>query len=146
MSYGQDIVNDAEQILDGTWEWDNREYELRVRNISYKDKRRIQQYGALAATVDGMAENAEDVDLGEEEIESLQNQAENLENFSWEEEDEDSDWIASVVEEKLVRPDVDVEQTSTPKLGAIIEGMMQAWEESQSVKNAKKEMPVEEGN
>jgi len=146
MSYGQEIVNDAEQILEGKWEWNETEYELKVYNIGYKDKRRIQQYGTLAATVDGMADDADDIEIGEDEIETLQEQAESLENFSWEDDEEDRDWIASVVEEKLVRPEVDVEQTSTPKLGAIIEGMMQTWEESQSVKNAKAEMPVDEGN
>jgi len=146
MSYGQDIVNDAEQILEGTWSWQGTEYELKVYNIGYKDKRRIEQYGTLAATVDGMAENGDEIDIDETELERLQEQAENLENFSWEDDDEDTDWIASVVSEKLVRPEVDIEQTSTPKLSAIVQGMMETWEESQSVKNAKAEMPVEEGN
>lgn len=146
MSYGQDIVNDAEQLLEGTWEWDGTEYELKVYNIGYKDKNRIQQYGALAATVDGVAENADEIELGEEELEQLQQQAESLESFSWEDDDADDDWIASVIDEKLVRPEVDIEQTSSHKLGAIVEGMMETWEESQSVKNAKAEMPVQEGN
>jgi hypothetical protein len=147
MSFGQNLVNDADTLLDGTWTYDNTEYELRCRNISYKDLRRVQQYGALAASVSAVGEGVEDGgEIGEAELEAINQQADNLDNFSWEETEGDGDWVASVVEEKLVKPDVDIEQTSAPKLRALVEGMMDAWGESTKVQNAKDEMPVEGGN
>jgi len=143
-NYGQSLVNDADKLLEGTWEYDNTEYLLKCRNISYKDMRRVQQYGALAASVSAIG--SQDGDIGEEEIEVVNQQADKLEDFSWED-DGDEDWIASVVDEKLVKPDVDIEETSSGKLRALVEGMLSTWRESQSVKNAKDEMPLEgEGN
>lgn len=142
--FGQDLVNDAGTLLTDTWEYNGQQNELKVRNISYPDWRLVKEYAALAAGVQGAAESGDDVD--EEDLERLQEQAESLDNFSWEDDDADNDFIVSVVEEKLVRPDVDVSETSEPVLVALVEGMMQAWQEDRPTREAREEMPVEGGN
>jgi len=144
MSYGQDIVNDTDTVLQGTWEWNGTEYDLVTENIGYADLRRIREYAALSATVESVGEG--DGEVSESDIDALQDQAEALEDLSWEDADEDGDWLASVVEEKLRRPEVDPETTSPLKLGAVLSGMLDTWQQETAVANAKADMPIESGN
>lgn len=140
--YGQAFVNNADQLLDGTWTYQGQENNLQVRNISYPDFKLIQQYGALA----GSLENVDPEDVDDAEIEQLAEQADELDNFSWEDDDGDMDFIVSVVEEKLVRPDVNVDETDHHVLVALVEGMIATWQEDSDVQAAKGEMPVDSGN
>lgn len=139
--YGQAFVNNADQLLDGTWTYQGKENNLQVRNISYPDFKLIQQYGALA----GSLENIDEDDLDEQNLEALKDQADELGNFSWED-DEERDFVVSIVDEKLVRPDVDVTQTDHHVLTALVEGMLETWQEDDSVKAAKGDMPVDTPN
>jgi len=140
--YGQTLVNDAGDLLEGTWEWQDTEYMLKVRNIGYADQRRIREYAALAGSVQAIGE---DGDPDEDQLQAVQEQAEQIEPFSWED-DDSQDWIASLVEEKLVKPEVDVEETSTPKLRALVDGMIRAWDMDTDGRQAQERMPIDKGN
>jgi len=54
--------------------------------------------------------------------------------------------VQSVLDEKLVNPSPDVENTGMSKLRALFEGVMLAWQESDEVADAKEEMPLKSGN
>jgi len=72
---------------------------------------------------------------------------EDLPNFPWEsEDDEDKDIIESVISEKLIKPEIDPQDAPVRKLRALFEGMMQAWSEGKQIKDAKGDMPLDEGN
>lgn len=137
--YGQDILDDGLERLDGTWEYAGREFDLKVEDISYPDYKLVQQYAALSQQVNTL-EQKEDIDA--RDIENLNEQAENLDQFSWEG-DEDEDFVPSVINAKLIQPNVEIENTSVAKLRALLEGMMQAWQESTDVENARGQMPIE---
>jgi hypothetical protein len=136
-NYGQEVVDRGLERLKGTWEYNGEEYDLLVEDISYPDFKLVQQYGALSAQFAAI-EDGEDVDA-----EGLEEQVENLGDFSWEAEDEDPDFIPGMIDEKLVRPEVDPSETPTQKLRALVEGMMGAWQESEDIAEAREEMPLE---
>jgi hypothetical protein len=143
--YGSAIVNDAERgneaILEGEWEFDDETFSLEVKNIAQPDMALIREYAALAGQVQMLADDPENVD--ESDVEQVSEQAENLDNFSWEGDDSETDFILSVVDEKLVKPKVNVQETSEPVLTALMEGMMKTWQESTDVQAAKEAMPLE---
>jgi len=137
--YGQDILNDGLDRLNGTWEYQNVEYELVVKDISYPDFQLAQQYAALSQQVSALQDRE---DVSEEEIRGLNEQAESLDDFSWEN-DGDADFIPSMVEEKLVKPEVELSETNVGKLRALVAGMMETWQAESGVSEAQEEMPLE---
>jgi len=138
--YGEDVL-DRDEVLEGTWTYGGNTYDLEVNDISGRDMRLIQDYTDIAARV-----AAVDDDASEADIEQINEKAEGLDDFSWEDGDGETPYIQSIIDEKLVRPDVDVDNTGYSKLRAIFEGIMQTWQESKTVANAKDEMPLDEGN
>lgn len=141
--YGQEILDDGLERLQGTWQYRGQAFDLVVEDIGYSDWKLVQQYGALSAQVDAF--EGQD-DISEADVEALAEQAESLEDFSWEGDDENPDFVETIIEEKLVRPEVDLETTSSDKVGAIVEGMIQTWQSSHDVEQAQGEMPLDTGN
>jgi len=137
--YGEEVLNQT-TLLSGTWVYGGTEYDLKVEDIAGRDMRLIQEYQELAVRVAGA-----DEDPSESELESLNEKAESLDDFSWEDEG-DEDFIHSVIDAKLIRPDVDVDEHGQSKLRALFQGMMSTWQESDEVAEAKDEMPLDEGN
>lgn len=123
--------------IEGTWSLDGETYDLITEDTSKGTLNLIEEYGRVAQRA-AQAESPEDLpdDLGDD-----------LDDFPWEDEDsEDVDFIESIVREKLVKPDVDVDDVPIRKLRALYEGMMDAWGEGKAVADAKDEMPLDEGN
>jgi hypothetical protein len=150
-NYGQDVLDEHDEIIRGTWEYGGEEYALKCESISYADFKLVQQYGAIAGQVAAIEAEAEataadgdaaDSDL-EAQVEDVQERAEGLDDFSWEADDEDRDFVESVIGEKLVQPEPDLATTSPQKLSALVDGMIEAWQEGETVAQAKAEMPVE---
>jgi len=140
--FGQGLIDRGVKPIRGSWEFDGQEKDLDVKPISYPDWKLVQQYAALSARIDSL--DSDDVD--ESDIEDVQKAAEQLGDFSWEGEDTDVDWIVTAIENNLVNPDVDPRTDPLPITTAIIQGMIEAWQESPRVAEAKDEMPVDEGN
>ena len=137
--YGQAIVDRGLERLKGTWTYNDEEYKLIVEDISYPDFKLAQQYGALSAQFASL----EDADPEDVDIEGLEEQVKNLSSFSWEDEDNQSDFVPGMIDAKLIKPEVDIDTTSTQKLRALVEGMMKTWQESDEVAEAREEMPLE---
>jgi len=137
--YGEDVLNET-SVLSGSWTYNGQQYNLKVEDIAGRDMRLINDYQEIAARVVGAGD-----DPSESDIEAVQEKAESLVDFSWEDGDEQP-FIQSVIDAKLVRPSVDVGDTGTSKLRALFSGMMETWQESDSVAEAKSEMPLDEGN
>jgi hypothetical protein len=137
--YGQEILNEGLNRLEGTWEYNGETYDLLVEDINYEDFTLAQQYAALAQQINGL----EDRDsVAEEDVENLASEAEQLDDFSWED-DGNRDFIPSMVDAKLIKPEVDIQNTPVSKLRALVGGMMQAWQEESGVSEAREEMPLE---
>jgi len=141
--YGQDLLNDGLERLQGEWAYRGQTFDLVVEDIGYSDWKLVQQYGALSAQVNAFDDQD---DISEADVEALAEQAESLEDFSWEAPDENPDFVETLIDEKLVRPEVDLETTSSDKVGAIVEGMIQTWQRSHDVEAAEGEMPLDTGN
>jgi hypothetical protein len=139
--YGQDLVDRGTERLKGTWEYAGEEKDLIVEDISYPDFKLVQQYGALSAQLAAL----EDADPDEVDGEDLEEQVDNLGDFSWEGENEDPDFIPSMISEKLVQPKLNPESDDVPArlVRAIVQGMMETWQESDEVSKAREEMPLE---
>jgi len=137
--YGQDILNEGLNRLEGTWTYNGQEYDLLVEDINYEDFKLAQQYAALAQQIN-VLENKDSI--AEEDVENLATEAEQLDNFSWEDSG-DRDFIPSMIDAKLLKPDVDIQTTPVSKLRALVGGMMQAWQEESGVSEAREEMPIE---
>jgi len=133
--YGTEVATSVE-TLEGEWSINGESYKLVTKDTKKATLDLIGEYMQIAASVDGLEE-------GDEIPEEVETQAENLANFEWETEDDEKDMVESVVSEKLIKPDVDVNQIPQRKLRALFEGMMDAWNEGTVVKNAKEEMPIE---
>jgi len=130
--YGANYATQKETI-EGTWSIDDREFKLETEDVSKATLDLIGEYTQLAAMFE---EGEVPEDAGEE-----------LDDFPWEDEDDDRDFIESVVGEKLHKPEIDVNDTASRKLSAIFAGMFDAWQEGTVVKDAKDGMPLEdEGN
>lgn len=140
--YGQNVI-DRTDVLEGKWSFAGQDFDLEVEDISGQDFDLIKEYTQLAMGVEAIGQDPDNVD--EKDIEQLNDKAEDLDNFSWEDEDDDTDLIKSVIDAKLVNPKVD-QTTGQSKLQALFQGMMQTWQESESVKASKEEMPLDEGN
>ena len=127
--YGADILTQSETI-EGTWEYNGEEYKLEVKDISKQTLDLVEDYAALAQNI-AFLQRSEDMNEDEidERIEEINKQAEDLENFSWEDEDDDTDFIESIVNEKLVKPDIDPSEVRVHKLRHVFEGMFKAWQE-----------------
>lgn len=130
--FGTDVATRKETI-EGTWTIDGKTYDLITEDTTKGTLDLIGEYLELAATV----ENAED------ESDIPEGLGEDLDNFAWEEADSDKDMVESVVDEKLIQPEIDVSDAPMRKLRSLFEGMMEAWNEGKKVKNAKEEMPLE---
>jgi hypothetical protein len=145
-NYGQDIVDRGLERLQGTWEYNGTEYDLVVEEISWPDQQLLQKYmTTIMPVIQAMESDAdpEDVDIDAQEINE---QVRNLGTFSWEDDDvdpADRDLYRSVVEAKLIKPEVDVSQLGTKKTQALGRGMMEAWQEADDVAEARDEMPLE---
>jgi len=138
-NYGQDVLNEGLEHLEGMWSYGGGEYDLTVENMGYNDWKLVQQYAALSqqvATLEGK-ENIDDSD-----VEAVSKQAERLDNFSWED-DGDVDFVATLIENKLVEPRVDLDTTPSDKVSAIVEGMLKTWQSAKDVEEAREEMPLE---
>jgi len=138
--YGQSLLDDGLERLRGTWEYRGNEYDLLVEDISYPDWQLVQQYAAIAGQVQSLDES--EGEISDDVVDSLTEQAENLDNFSWED-GGDADFVESVINAKLLAPEVDLQVTSQDKISALIEGMMQTWSRSVDVEQAEGEMPIE---
>lgn len=138
-NYGQEVLDDGLERLKGTWEYAGNEYDLLVEDISYPDFKLAQQYGALSAQFAAL----EEADSEEVDVDGLEEQVENLGHFSWETSEEQTDFVPGMIDAKLVKPDVDIDETSQAKLSALVEGMMNTWQESDEVEKAREEMPLE---
>jgi len=138
--YGQSLLDDGLERLRGTWEYRGEEYDLLVEDISYPDWQLVQQYAAIAGQVQSLDESGGEV--SDDVVDSLTEQAESLDNFSWED-GGDADFVESVISAKLLAPEVDLQVTSQDKISALIEGMMQTWSRSVDVEQAEGEMPIE---
>lgn len=138
--YGQSLLDDGLERLRGTWEYRGEEYDLLVEDISYPDWQLVQQYAAIAGQVQSLDESGGEI--SDEVVDSLTEQAENLDNFSWED-GGDADFVKSVINAKLLAPEVDLQVTSQDKISALIEGMMQTWSRATDVEAAEEEMPIE---
>jgi len=138
-NYGQDVLNDGLERLEGTWEYAGEEYDLVVDDISYPDFKLAQEYAAISAQVNAL-ENAESID--ESDVEEIQASAEGLDNFSWEDSG-DEDFIVTMIDAKLVKPEVDIDTTPVRKLRALLEGMFETWQSDKEVESAREEMPLE---
>lgn len=138
--YGQSLLDDGLERLRGTWEYRGEEYDLLVEDISYPDWQLVQQYAAIAGQVQSLDESGGEI--SDDVVDSLTEQAENLDNFSWED-GGDADFVESVINAKLLAPEVDLQQTSQDKISALIEGMMQTWSRATDVEQAEEEMPIE---
>jgi len=138
-NYGQDVLNAGLDRLEGTWEYDGQEFDLVVEDINYPDFQLAQQYAAVAQQI-ATLEDRESV--AESDVEAIAQQAEDLDNFSWEE-DGGADFVVSLIAHKLIKPEVDVTDTSVSKLRALVGGMMEAWQEESGVEQAREEMPLE---
>ncbi len=130
--FGTEVAASKERI-EGTWTVDGETYDLITEDTSKGTLELIEQYMQLANRV------AEGDELPEDA-------AEDLDNFPWEEEDNEKDIIESVVDAKLIKPEVNPQDAPIRKLRALFEGMMQAWSEGKQVRDAKDDMPLEEGN
>jgi len=145
--YGSRFVNNADKKLTGTWTYQGETSTLVVKNIGYPDWKLVQQYGSLASGFNAVEESAsDDPEQAVEVTEELASQADDLDNFSWEAPDEDPDFMVSLIEEKLIDPDVDVSKTSRDVLAALIDGMIAEWAADDDIQAAHDEMPVDEGN
>lgn len=138
--YGQSLLDDGLDRLKGTWEYRGNEYDLLVEDISYPDWQLVQQYAAIAGQVQSLDES--EGEISDDVVDSLTEQAEDLDDFSWED-DGDTDFVESVIGAKLLAPKVELTQTSQDKISALIEGMMQTWSRSVDVEAAEEEMPIE---
>jgi len=138
--YGQSLLDDGLERLRGTWEYRGEEYDLLVEDISYPDWQLVQQYAAIAGQVQSLDDSGGEI--SDDVVDSLTEQAESLDNFSWED-GGDADFVESVINEKLLAPEVDLQVTSQDKISALIEGMMQTWSRSTDVEAAEEEMPIE---
>lgn len=136
--YGQAVIDRGVEPIDGTWEFDGDTHNLRVEALSYGDWKLVQQYAALSARFQSLDEDADEGDV-EEAVET----AEDLDDFSWEDPGEEVDFVATLINNTLEQPEIDPESTAYPIVSAIVEGMMEAWQESPKVAEAKDEMPVE---
>jgi len=138
--YGQSLLDDGLERLRGTWEYRGEEYDLLVEDISYPDWQLVQQYAAIAGQVQSLDDSGGEI--SDDVVDSLTEQAESLDNFSWED-GGDADFVESVINAKLLAPEVDLQVTSQDKISALIEGMMQTWSRSTDVEAAEEEMPIE---
>lgn len=138
--YGQSVL-DTTDTLEGTWTYDGDEYNLKVEDISGANFSRLQEY------VSGMMElQALGEDASESEIERIKADMEGVEAFSWEDEDNQSDLVLTLINEKLVKPACDPEETGNAKVHALLIGMVETWQEATAVGQAKEEMPLDKGN
>jgi len=146
--YGQDIIDsDGDDILEGTWEWQGREPTVEVRNISYDDQVLVQRYGSLMAELAHIQERLENgEDVSERERRHIEDQIERLDDFSWEDEDDQNDFIKEIVDHVIVKPEIDTSDTSLDKVVAVVEGAVSTLQESNSVRDAKGDMPVDTPN
>jgi len=98
--FGTDVATRKEQI-EGTWTVDGEEYALLTEDTTKETLELIEDYMALAEEI-SQAESPDDIpeDAGED-----------LPDFPWEDEDDDKDIVESVVGAKLIKPDVDPQQT-----------------------------------
>jgi len=140
--YGQDLIKRGVKPIEGTWEFDGQENDLDVEALSYTDWKLVQKYAALSARVDSLEEE----DIDESEVENIEETAESLDDFSWEDEDEEVDFIETLIDNCLVKPDINPRKDPLPIVVAIVEGMVEAWEKSPRVAEAEDEMPVDKGN
>jgi len=127
--YGEDVLTTTDTV-EGTWNYNGTEYGLQAEEIT-------------KGTLDLIGEYAQLAQQAEETGEVPEGAAENLDNFPWESDDSDKDFIESVISEKLLKPDVDPNNVSIGKLTALFEGLMETWQEGKVVTEAKEEMPIE---
>jgi hypothetical protein len=135
MSYGEDILTETE-TLQGTWEYNGEEYDLEVEDIPYDTYKQIIEIAQVAFK----ARNGGDISDEEKDRVS------EMDNLPWEDEYETSDFISLLVKDKLRKPEVTVEDTGASKIIAIVQGMFEAWQESQPIENARDKMELDEGN
>lgn len=107
----------------------DRTEEIRVRDITKGELEKVEKHERVAL-------RAAQGTASEEELD-------NLPDFEWEDEDEDVDYIESLIDEKLLSPDVDPNDVPTQKLRVLVEGMLDAWGADTEIKAAAEEMPVE---
>lgn len=131
-NYGADVAQTKDRI-EGTWTINGNAYDLVAEDVTKGTLDLVEDYMAVAQRF----ESGEDVP---------EDAVDHLDNFPWEDENDDTDLIESLLSEKLVKPEIDVSETPVRKLMALFEGMFEAWTEGEPVKSAKAEMPVDGGN
>jgi len=133
--YGTEVATSVERI-EGSWSINGETYTLITEDTRKETLDLIGEYMEVAATVED-ASGPEDIPDG---------LGEDIDNFRWEDEDNEMDMVESVISEKLIKPEVNASDVPQRKLSALFEGMMQAWNEGEQIKAAKAEMPLDEGN
>lgn len=121
--YGASFLTQKETIM-GTWEYGPREFELKVEDISAETQELLQRYIELA----GMAMGS-DGEVDEELKEEMNDKADGLESLPWEDDSEFDSFVECTLDQKLVKPDVDVSEARNQKVNAVFAGMMDAWQE-----------------
>lgn len=140
-NYGQDVVDRGTERLKGTWEYAGETYDLIVEDIERGDKQLIQRYMSAIAPILQAEENDSDID--ESDIEAIENELEALGSYSWMDNELGDDPLAPVVSEKLIQPQADPAKLPDRKFEALITGMMETWQESDEIAEAREEMPLE---
>jgi len=120
--YGAAYLTQSETIQ-GSWEYNGRDFKLAVEDISMGAFKTLQEYMKVGVMASQVEEDDEDA------ISELEDSAENLEDLPWDEDTEAEGFIESTIEAKLHKPSVDVSAARAPKMQAVFEGMMEAWQE-----------------
>jgi uncharacterized membrane-anchored protein len=121
--YGADFLTETETI-EGTWEYGEQEFDLLVEDISIGSFELLQKYTQVAQEAAGV-----DGEASEDDLEAVNQKAEDLDPLPWEDEVEADGFLEATIEAKLVKPDVVIADARAHKLRAVFEGMIAAWQE-----------------
>jgi len=121
--YGADFLTETETI-EGTWEYGDNGFDLLVEDISIGSFELLQKYTQVAQEAAGV-----DGDASEDDLEAVNQKADDLDPLPWEDEVEADGFLEATIEAKLVKPDVVIADARAHKLRAVFEGMIAAWQE-----------------
>ena len=134
----QEAVDRGLKPVQGTWELNGEEYPLTVEVLSHTDWTLVKQYATLSAQVQSL-----DEDSDKEDIQAVEQTVEQLDSFSWEDDGGETDFVRTLINNTLIEPEVDPDETEFPIVQAILNGMLEAWKESPRISEARGEMPLE---
>jgi len=100
---------------------------IKVEDLKKRDFDTLQEYQRTVQ----QAVAGEEVDAG------------SLPDFSFESEDSDRDFMALLIDHKLLEPDVDPGNVGVHALRTLLEGMVDCWMATHEIEKARAEMPTE---